>query len=129
MAAAALDVLGLLDEITEYLPLDTFVASPGQGCVAVECRDDDQELTEILAAIDHPATRRAVVVERAFLAELGSGCSLPVGAHATDHTLTAFLGDASGTRHSIETVELPDDTDRAMTAGAELARSMHQRLQ
>src|SRR3954469_10211617 len=129
MAAAALDVLGLLDEITEYLPIDTFVPSPGQGCVAVECRDDDQELIEMLAAIDHPATHRAVVVERAFLAELGSGCSLPVGAHATNHALTAFLGDESGTRHSIETVELPDDMDRAMAAGAELARRMHQRLQ
>src|SRR3954465_1312199 len=119
MAAAALDVLGLLDEITDYLPLDTFVPSPGQGCVGVECRDDDHELIDILAAIDHPATRRAVVVERAFLAELGSGCSLPVGAHATGHPLTAFLGDASGTGHSIETVELPDDMDAAMASAAE----------
>jgi hydroxymethylbilane synthase len=129
MAAAALDVLGLLDEITEYLPLDTFVPSPGQGCVAVECRADDQELTHILTAIDHLATRRAVMVERAFLAELGSGCSLPVGAHAAGNTLTAFLADESGARHSIETIELPDDADRAMDAGTKLARAMRQRLQ
>ncbi|HEY4609404.1 MAG TPA: hydroxymethylbilane synthase [Ilumatobacteraceae bacterium] len=129
MAAAALDVLGMLDEISEYLPLDTFVPSPGQGCVAVECRDDDQELADILAAIDHAATRRSVMVERAFLAELGSGCSLPVGAHATADVLTAFLGDETGTRHCIETMGLSDDRDAAMAAGAELARSMHQRLQ
>jgi len=128
MAAAALDVLGLLDEITEYLPLDAFVPSPGQGCVAVECRADDTELIDILSSIDHPPTRHAVMIERAFLAELGSGCSLPVGAHAADHTLTAFLGEAGGARHLIGTVELPDDTDRAMAIGAELARSMHQRL-
>jgi len=128
MAAAALDVLGLLDEITDYLPLDVFVPSPGQGCVAVECRDDDQELIDLLAAIDDPPTRRAVVIERAFLANLGSGCALPVGAHAVDHTLTSFLGDERGTRHSLDTVELPDDTDGARAVAAELARSMQQRL-
>ena len=48
-------------------------------------------MIEVLAAIDHAPTRRAVEVERAFLAELGSGCSLPVGAHAGDGPLTAFL--------------------------------------
>jgi len=128
MAAAALDVLGLLDEITAYLPPESFVPSPGQGCVAVECRSDDQQVIDLLSAIDHAPTRRAVSTERAFLAELGSGCSLPVGAHATDHRLTAFLGDADGTRHSIESVELPEDLDRATAVAAELARSMHQRL-
>ena len=47
----------------------------------------------VLTAIDHPATRRAVEVERAFLAELGSGCSLPVGAHVTTAALHVFLAD------------------------------------
>ena len=128
MAVAALDVLGLLDEITDYLPPEQFVPSPGQGCVAVECRENDRDVIDTLAAIDHASTRRVVSMERAFLAELGSGCSLPVGAHAADHVLTAFLGDSGGTRHSIESVELPDETDRATGIAAELARAMHQRL-
>ena len=128
MAVAALDVLGLLDEITDYLPPETFVPSPGQGCVAVECREDDRDVIDTLAAIDHASTRRVVSVERAFLAELGSGCSLPVGAHAADHVLTAFLGDSGGTRLSIESVDLPDETDRATAIAANLARAMHQRL-
>ena len=42
----------------------------------------DGATLEWLAAVDDRATREAVVCERAFLAELGSGCSLPVGAHA-----------------------------------------------
>jgi len=128
MAVAALDVLGLLDEITDYLPPEQFVPSPGQGCVAVECRENDRDVIDTLAAIDHASTRRVVSVERAFLAELGSGCSLPVGAHAADHVLTAFLGDSGGTRLSIESVDLPDETDRATAIAAELARAMHQRL-
>lgn len=129
MAAAALEILGLLPEIDEYLPSTPFVPSPGQGCVAVECRADDVEMIGVLASIDHRPTREAVEVERAFLAELGSGCSLPVGAHVTDGRLTAFLAAGDHSRHLIETVGLPDDHGRAVARGAELARSMHDRLQ
>ncbi|HEY0521169.1 MAG TPA: hydroxymethylbilane synthase, partial [Ilumatobacteraceae bacterium] len=51
MAAAALDILGLLDKVTAYLPPETFVPSPGQGCVAIECRAGDDEMMTVLAAI------------------------------------------------------------------------------
>ncbi len=128
MAVAALDILGLSDEIAEYLPPDTFVPSPGQGCVAVECRAADEELVQRLSAIDHRPSRNAVEVERAFLAELGSGCSLPVGAHASGGLLTAFLAEANHARHLLETIELPADHDAAMIRSAALARSMHDRL-
>jgi len=129
MAAAALEILGLLSVIDEYLPPRPFVPSPGQGCVAVECRADDIEMIDVLASIDHRPTREAVEIERAFLAELGSGCSLPVGAHAVGGELTAFLAAEDHSRHLIETVDLPDDHGRAVQRGAELARSMHDRLQ
>ncbi len=86
-------------------------------------------MAERLSAIDHRPSRQAVEVERAFLAELGSGCSLPVGAFATGATLTAFLADANCTRHLIETIELPADHDAAVVDAAALARSMRDRLQ
>jgi hydroxymethylbilane synthase len=81
MAVAALQILGLTDRIAEILPVDPFVPSPGQGCVAAECRINDQWVAELLAGIDDAPTRSAVETERAFLAELGTGCSLPVGAY------------------------------------------------
>ncbi len=127
MAAAALEILGLMHEIAEYLPPDAFVPSPGQGCVAIECRADDHEMITALAAIDHEPSRLAVEVERAFLAELGSGCSLPVGAHVTGGVLTAFLATADGSHHSVERITLPAAHDRAVAAGAALARSMGHR--
>jgi hydroxymethylbilane synthase len=129
MAAAALDILGLMDEISDYLPPESFVPSPGQGCVAIECRAGDDDMLEALATIDHPPSRRAVEVERAFLAELGSGCSLPVGAYTTGGTLTGFLADARAAHHLIEVVELPDEHDHALIRARELARSMRDRLQ
>ena len=128
MAAAALEVLDLLGEATDYLPTDSFVPSPGQGCVAVECRADDHDMIEALASIDHRPTRQAVEVERAYLAELGSGCSLPVGAYATGRTLTAFLSTGDHLQHAVDTITLPEDHDDALARSAELARSMRDAL-
>jgi hydroxymethylbilane synthase len=83
VAAAALRRLGMADRITEAVDPELLVPQVGQGAIAVECRAGDAATREVLAAVDDPATRRAVTAERAFLATLGSGCSLPVGAYAT----------------------------------------------
>jgi hydroxymethylbilane synthase len=82
VAAVALERLGLGDRITEVLDVDQVVPQVGQGALAVECRADDDEAAQALAAIDHGPSRRAVLAERAFLAELGGDCDLPAGAHA-----------------------------------------------
>src|SRR5690606_36404045 len=81
----------------------------GQGCVAVEIRRAHAELAHAVAAVDHAATRASVTVERAFLAELGSGCSLPVGAYARGTRLNVFLGSDSGDRAVADTVDLSGD--------------------
>jgi len=83
VAAAALDRLGLADRIAERLEPSVMLPQVAQGALAVECRADDVETLELLAAIDDDALRRPVDAERAFLAQLGGGCSLPVGAHAS----------------------------------------------
>ncbi|MBU6315044.1 MAG: hydroxymethylbilane synthase [Acidobacteria bacterium] len=98
MAVAAMQILGLTDRIAEALPVDPFVPSPGQGCVAVECREGDTVTSALLRAIDHAPTRRVVMAERAFLAELGTGCSLPVAAHAVDDIVHGFLADPNSGR-------------------------------
>jgi len=102
MAVAALQVLGLTDRIATRLDPTRFVPAVGQGCVAIEVRRDDPEAFSLVGALDDPATRHAVEAERAFLAELGSGCSLPVGGHVLDGRLHAFLAssDQAGAHHS-----------------------------
>ena len=97
VAAAGLDRLGRLDEATQVFEALEFLPSPGQGAIAVQCREDDAATVERLLAVDDPATRAAVEAERGFLAELGAGCTLPVGAFAqVDGDLIAvraMLGD------------------------------------
>lgn len=99
MAAAALDILGWSDRVSEYVTVDAMVPAVGQGCVAVECRTDDQVMSELLKAIDHDPSRKAVERERAFLAELGSGCSLPVGAFDDGSTMRFYLASDDGMHH------------------------------
>jgi len=88
LAAAGLVRLGLEDHITAYLPFEEMLPAPGQGALAVQCRADDETTLARLRPLEHLPTRLTVTAERSFLAALGGGCSLPVGAYAT---LTGML--------------------------------------
>ena len=101
VAAAALERLGRSPEGSQPLDPDLVIPQVGQGALAVECRDDDDALLERLAEVDHGPSRRAVEAERAFLARIGGGCDLPVGAYATTSAdgevrLHALLAAADG---------------------------------
>lgn len=101
MAAAALQRLGRESHVAEVLSVEVMLPQVAQGALAVECRADDAATAAVLARIEHQASRQAVDAERAFLAELGGGCDLPVGAYAVvgeDGTLTlrAMLGGSDG---------------------------------
>lgn len=125
MAVAALEILGLTDRIAERLDPAEFVPAVGQGCVAVECRVDDDRIAGALGRIDHEPTRREVVVERAFLAELGSGCSLPVGAHVDGSKLYAFLADEGSGIIVSETIALSGDLAADLELARQTARAAH----
>ncbi len=85
VAKAALDRLAWAPKAgtpIEVLEPEVMIPQVGQGVLAVECRADDEVTHQALAAIDDLAVRALVTAERAFLSELGGGCTLPVGAHA-----------------------------------------------
>jgi hydroxymethylbilane synthase len=82
VALAALERLGLAAKAAEVLEPARMLPQVAQGALAVECRAGDDATAARLAALDHPAARRAVEAERAFLRRLGGGCDLPCGALA-----------------------------------------------
>jgi hydroxymethylbilane synthase len=86
VARAGLARLGRLDDITEVIDPIQMLPAPGQGALAVECRDPrgprDAEILAALQALDDPATRLAVTAERTLLSDLEAGCLAPVGAYA-----------------------------------------------
>ena len=125
VAAVALHRLGRSEVIAELLDPSVVVPQVGQGALAVECRVDDTRTRELLDPIEHRASRVAVDAERAWLREIGSGCDLPVGAHATvaddgTITLTAMLGTLDG-RVLLRTRGRGDD---ASELGPRLAREL-----
>ena len=82
LARAGLARLGRLDEATEVLDPLQMLPAPGQGALAVECRDGRRPDATSWPSLDDPHTRAAVTAERAVLATLEGGCSAPVGALA-----------------------------------------------
>lgn len=81
LACAGLTRLGRLGEVTEVLDPERMTPAPGQGALAVECREGDADLVAALEGLDDPPSRAAVTAERAVLATLEAGCSAPVGAY------------------------------------------------
>jgi len=126
LAGAGLARLRLTHRVTEWLPVDSFLPSPGQGALAIEVRADDDELRTLIRPLAHAPTEAGLAAERAFLAQLGVGCAAAVGAYASvgrgdSLTLRAMIGAPDG--RSVRG-EAADTIGRA----AELGQSLAERL-
>lgn len=82
LAAAGIKRLGLeLGERMVYLDKDIVLPSPTQGILAIEIREGDDRVHNILESISHSETEVQAKVERAFLKGAGGSCHVPVGAN------------------------------------------------
>jgi hydroxymethylbilane synthase len=81
IALAALQRLDRLAVISEIISEDLMLPAPGQGAVAVQCRDEAGGF-DLVRAIEHEPTQLETTAERAFLEGLGGGCAVPVAARA-----------------------------------------------
>ncbi len=80
LASAGLNRLGIVRPDATRLPVGVCLPAAGQGIVAIEGRDADHDVRAACAVIDDTASRACLAAERAFLARLGGGCSVPAGA-------------------------------------------------
>lgn len=102
-ARAGLDRLGVDPGRFAVADLEEFTPAPGQGAVAVEVRSGEADFAPLLAALHHEPTARCVAAERAFLARLGGGCHIPIGAFAREEIggvlrLVGFAGAVDGAK-------------------------------
>lgn len=130
LAAAGLIRLNARQRIKQYLEPPEWLPAAGQGAIAIEIREDDEQMREIVLPLDHAPTSRAVRAERAFLAALEGGCQIPIGALAvTDAsnmmTLHGFVSDVRG-RDSVRGSR-PIDSAAPEIAGRELAADLRTR--
>jgi hydroxymethylbilane synthase len=74
----------------------------GQGALAVQIREGDEETAGLLSRLDDWLTRAAVTAERTLLAGLGGGCQTPIAALALpkdgDLVLNAMVATLDGKR-------------------------------
>ncbi len=100
LASAGLRRLGLSHRISAPLEIEEMLPAVGQGALAVETREDDEEAITTLALLEDSETRAACTAERALLRALGGGCQLPIAAHAVvqDHhlRLDGLVAEISG---------------------------------
>ena len=82
LAYAGLARIGHVGAVTQVFEPDEMLPAPGQGALAVECREDDAELAALLQAVTDEASVAAVTAERSLLEALEAGCSAPIGAYA-----------------------------------------------
>lgn len=112
------------EEGYDYLPLnpERWIPAVSQGALAIECRQGDEEVLDLLAPLHHEATARCVRAERAFLAGVEGDCRVPVGGWATVDgprlRLKAFVGAPDGSEY-IEGVLVGDEAPE--TIGQALA--------
>jgi hydroxymethylbilane synthase len=102
LAAAGVIRIERTSEVAEYLSPEEFVPAPGQGALAVEIREGDEDAMSLLSQADHAASRQAATAERGFLGVLGGGCQLPAGAYASVDgdvlVLRVFLSSSDGSQ-------------------------------
>jgi hydroxymethylbilane synthase len=124
LARAGLERLG---RAAEGEPLPELVPAPGQGCLALEARSDDEPTAAAAARLTDRQALTALTAERALVTGLSATCNTPIGAHAQAHdgalVLSAFVGLPDGS-HWIR-----DDLDGHEADPAGLGRAVAERLE
>lgn len=126
LAAAGLKRLGLEKYITQLLPAEICLPAVGQGALAIETRQDDQEILSVLEFLNDSETIAAVTAERAYLREVQGGCQVPVGVYGKVNgdrlVLAATILKIDGTREVRE--QITGSCAEAEELGIKLAQQM-----
>ncbi len=126
LARAGLDRLGLAEHIAHTISLEWMLPAAGQGALGIECRNNDSKTLELLAPLNHEATRQAVTAERSLLKALDGGCQVPIGTHGkivgTTLELSGCIAAMNG--ESLVRAVHTGDATHAIQIGEELAKTL-----
>ena len=131
LAAAGLNRLGLQDRIGWRFGTKEMIPACAQGALGLEIRADRTELKELLGALSEKTAELQIRAERSYLAAVGGGCHLPVGAYCSvdggNLELTGLLGDEDGFCFAVHTVSGADW--EAERLGRRLAEEIKRKLE
>ena len=126
LACAGLKRLGFDDRIRSHLDPGFSLPAIGQGAVGIECRIDDDFINELIAPLNHPATRTRVLAERAMNLRLEGGCQVPIAGFAELDGETLLIRGLVGRPDGTEMIrgEIAGRADEAEYLGTTLAEDL-----
>ena len=126
LAYAGVHRLKLDEHIAEIIPFEIMLPAVGQGAMAIEIREDDAELSEMLKILDDKETRLCITAERAFLRTLEGGCQVPIGANAVIENeiirLEGMVGSLNGSVNLRQSIS--GEKSEAANLGFRLAQNL-----
>jgi len=129
MAAAGLQRLGMDEYVSDLFDVDQMIPACSQGAIAVEIRQDDPDIEEMVSKINDGQTLIATDAERAFLSALEGGCQIPVGSYTritgNHFSITGFISSIDGSRYLQDSAE--GDLRQSNYLSVKLARSLYDR--
>jgi hydroxymethylbilane synthase len=114
LAKAGVDRLKIdLSEFhVEVLEPTQFVPAPAQGVLALQIREEDTELAEILQNLNHQDVAARIGIERMILNKMEGGCQLPLGVYCSVED-KLFVSYAPSSQHAAQHLEytITDSTE------------------
>jgi hydroxymethylbilane synthase len=129
LAYAGVHRLELDSCIKQIIPSEIMLPAVGQGVVAVESREDDAQIAELLRVINNRETEICILAERSFLRSLEGGCQVPIAGFAAlendEITLQGYVGSFDGSLTIRQSIR--GKSENADALGKELAAKMIER--
>lgn len=126
LACAGLKRLGFGDRIKEVVSQKDLLPAVGQGALAIEAREGDEEVLDLIKFLNDEDTRTAANLERSFLARVEGGCQVPVGVYAQvkDGSIEAEAVIASLDGAKVYRGKITGSLEEAPALGRQLAESL-----
>jgi len=126
LSYAGINALGLNQNISQTFSIAEIIPCAGQGVIALQCRNNDEDLIELLKKVDHQSTHSAIKAERNVLKVLEGDCETAVGAFANiegnkiNLEVELFSLDGSKRFH----LKSSESIDKAEELGIEMGKTL-----
>jgi len=126
LSYAGINSLGLDKNISQTFSTNEIIPCAGQGVIALQCRNNDEELIKLLKKINHHKTHSSIKAERNVLKVLEGDCETAVGVFASIDgdkiNLEAELFSLDGSKRFH--LRLSENADKANELGIEMGKTL-----
>ena len=126
LSYAGINSLGLNQNISQTFSTTEIIPCAGQGVIALQCRNNDEELIELLKKINHQSTNNSIKAERNVLKVLEGDCETAVGVFASIDgdkiNLEAELFSLDGSKRFY--LKSSENVDKANQLGIEMGKTL-----